>query len=199
MVDNTIALPGGRDARGTLDAVGGADALVVACPPHPRHGGRRGDERLVAVSGALGGAGVDCLRFDYGPWDGGRGERSDAGAAVDWGLDRYERVGLFGYSFGGAIALLAAAGRDDVGAVSVLAPAGRLPASDSDPAAALESIRAPVQIVFGERDDTVDWRRVVDRARELEMAVVGLPADHFFPGRGRSAGETAADFLAAHL
>jgi len=119
-MDDTIFLPGGRDARGTLDVASGSDgvagsddgsgsgACVVACPPHPQRGGHRGDGRLRAVSGALGDRGTDCLRFDYGAWDGGRGEREDALRAVAWAGERYDRVGLFGYSVGGAVALSAA-------------------------------------------------------------------------------------------
>ncbi|MFB6303693.1 MAG: alpha/beta hydrolase, partial [Haloferacaceae archaeon] len=64
-----VLVPGGRDVRATLDRTGDADAAVVACPPHPQHGGHRGDERLVAVAERLTDAGVDCLRIDYGPWD----------------------------------------------------------------------------------------------------------------------------------
>ncbi len=106
-----VLVPGGRDVRATLDRAGdvdstegvaaSADACVVACPPHPQHRGHRGDERLRAVSAALTGGGVDCLRFDYGDWDEGYGERADARNAVAWARDRYDRVGLFGFSFGG--------------------------------------------------------------------------------------------------
>lgn len=198
--DGRVALPGGRAARGTLDSADGADAAVVTCPPHPQNGGHRGDRRLTAVSAALSQRGVDCLRFDYGPWDGGRGERSDACAAVDWARERYDRVGLFGYSFGGAVALLAAAerGAGDLAAVSALAPASRLDAG-LDAADALKSIRAPAQVVYGERDDTADWEPVVERARELDRRVVGLSADHFFVGQEANAGGTAASFLADRL
>jgi alpha/beta superfamily hydrolase len=112
-----LALPGARDARGTLDVAGDgrADAVVVAAPPHPRQGGRRTDGRLRAVSDALGDVGVDCLRFDYGPWDEGRGERADVRAALRWARADYDRVGAFGYSFGASVTLLAAAdaGRAD--------------------------------------------------------------------------------------
>ncbi|RDZ92988.1 alpha/beta hydrolase, partial [Haloferax sp. Atlit-6N] len=85
----TILVPGGRDVRATLDRARGdgaddtddratrSDAVVVACPPHPQHQGHRGDGRLVAVSDALTARGVDCLRFDYGAWDEGYGERAD--------------------------------------------------------------------------------------------------------------------------
>ncbi|WP_224448874.1 alpha/beta hydrolase [Haloprofundus salilacus] len=200
----TVLIPGGRDVRGTLDESSDNDEndepfdhVVVACPPHPQHRGHRGDERLVAVADALTEAGVDCLRFDYGAWDEGRGERTDALNALDWAAERYDSVALFGFSFGGAIALLAAAAaRDTVDpvAVSALAPAARLPA-DLDAAAALYEIRAPVQVVYATRDRTAEWEPVVDGARELDCEVVGMEADHFFIGQSAKVAETVGEFL----
>ena len=200
---DAVLIPGGRDVRGTLDAAGAtgadaADAVVVACPPHPQYGGSRSDSRLRAVSDALGARGVDCLRFDYGEWDEGDGERADARNAVMWARDRYERVGAFGYSFGGAIAILAAAGRADLTAVSALAPAARL-AGGLDAAEAVADVSAPLQVVYGARDDTADWEPVVAAARDAGGEVVELSADHHFVGQSAKAGETAGEFLAGHL
>ncbi|SNZ18119.1 hypothetical protein SAMN06269185_3252 [Natronoarchaeum philippinense] len=202
-----VLLPGTRDARGRLDEAGG-DAAVVACPPHPQHGGSRADPRLRAVSDALVERGIDCLRFDYGPWDEGVGERTDASAAVDWAADRYDAVGLFGYSFGAAIALATAAApssapadappHDGVDALSALAPPASL-GDDLDAVAALDRIECPVQIVAGERDDTVDWAPVAARAAELGHAVDRRAADHFFVGRYDEIARRVAAFLAPRL
>ncbi|GGN92944.1 alpha/beta hydrolase [Haloarcula pellucida] len=175
------------------------DRAVVACPPHPRYGGSRSDQRLRAVSDALG-PDVACLRFDYGPWDGGRGERVDAENALAWASERYDAVGLFGYSFGADVALRAAAevSEDDApAALSVLAP----PAALSNGAAvdALDAIDCPVQVVYGDRDDTVDWRPVVERARELGHAVESVAADHHFVGQAEDVADVVATFLRAHL
>jgi alpha/beta superfamily hydrolase len=158
--------------------------------------GDRHDGRLTAVSDCLTAAGVDCLRFDYGPWDEGYGERTDAENAVAWAAESYDAVGIFGFSFGGAIALLTAAsdGGHHLGAVSALAPAARL-TEDLDAAAALASITVPVQVVYGERDDTADWEPVVDRAGELGARVEELPADHFFVGQQEKAGDRVCGFF----
>ncbi len=201
-MSESVLVPGGRDVRASLDRAGtGSDAVVVACPPHPEHGGRRHDARLTAVADALVAAGVDCLRFDYGPWDEGHGERVDAENAVAWASDRYDRVGLFGYSFGATVALLAAA-EVRVDAVSVLAPTASLvpdldatDAPELDAVSALDAIDAPVQIVYGERDSTVEWEPVVDRARELGHQTDDLAADHFFVGQHG----TVADHVVAFL
>jgi alpha/beta superfamily hydrolase len=196
-----LPLPGVRDVHATLDGPesGETDAITVACPPHPRHRGHRGDRRLTAVSEHLVERDVACLRFDYGDWDEGYGEREDARNAYRWARDRYDRVGLFGFSFGGAVAALAAATvepRPD--AVSLLAPASAL-ADDLDVTAALAAIDAPVQVIYGARDDTADWAPLVERARELEFEVVELSADHFFVGQRGTVAETAGGFLVERL
>ena len=213
-MSNPVFLPGGRDARGTLDAAAGAgsrsagadgataDACVVACPPHPHHGGHRGDQRLRAVAADLSAHGADCLRFDYGPWDGGRGELADASAAVEWAGRRYERVALFGYSFGGTVALAAAANGADVVAVAALAPPARVGAArETDPGgidtvaalsdpggidtvAALSALPASlsVAVLYGARDDVADVGPVVDCARERGAVVREFDAGHAFLG-----------------
>ena len=208
-----VVVPGGRDVRATLDvagdggadgnaeddasAGGDADSCVVACPPHPQHRGHRGDERLRAVSDVLGDRGVDCLRFDYGDWDEGRGELADARNAVGWASDRYDAVGLFGFSFGGCIALNAAA-ETDPAAVSVLSPARRVD-SGLDSVDALDRIDCPVQVVYGTRDDEVDWEPTVERARELDHEVVEFAADHFYVGQAGTVGEAVGAWLAGRL
>jgi alpha/beta superfamily hydrolase len=202
MSADEVLIPGARDVRATLDTVDaaeGATECVVACPPHPKHRGHRGDDRLLAVSDELAGRGLGCLRFDYGDWDEGYGEREDARNAVRWAAERYDRVGLFGYSFGGAIALLAAATVDrDVGGVSALAPAAEL-TDDLNAAAALADLDCPAQVIYGTRDDTADAEPVVERARDRGDDVVELSADHFFVGKHDRIGDTAGSFLADAL
>lgn len=194
-MSDSVVVPGDRDVRASLDTPD-ADACVVACPPHPQMGGSRSDGRLRAVSDALAPE-VACLRIDYGPWDEGHGERADAVAALGWAENEFERVGLFGYSFGGGVALLAAARADPL-AVATLAPVAALD-DDLDAVAALDDIDCPVQVVYGERDTTADWEPVVERARHLGHAVEGVPGDHFFVGQAGTVGGLAADFLRVQL
>ncbi|MFB6172823.1 MAG: dienelactone hydrolase family protein [Haloarculaceae archaeon] len=187
----SVVVPGARDVRASLDTPD-AETCVVACPPHPQMGGNRSDSRLRAVSDALA-PGVACLRIDYGAWDEGHGERDDAVAALGWAAAEFERVGLFGYSFGGAVALLAAAAADPV-VLSTLAPTARLD-DDLDAVAALDRVDCPVQVVYGERDTTAEWEPVVERARALGHAIERVPGDHFFVGQTQTVGALAADFL----
>ncbi|MFC7019421.1 MULTISPECIES: alpha/beta hydrolase [Haloarcula] len=192
-----VRLPGGRDVAGTLDSPA-ADRAVVACPPHPRYGGSRSDQRLRAVSDALA-PDVAVLRIDYGPWDEGRGERTDAERAVAWAAERYASVGLFGYSFGAGVAIRAAAepgGRTETAAPNALATLAPPAESGGESVAdALEGVRCPTQVVYGERDDTVDWRPVVERARDLGHAVESFRADHHFVGRAATVGDVVAAFF----
>jgi len=184
-------VPGAREVVGRLDTPA-ADSAVVACPPHPQHGGSRSDPRLRAVSDALA-PDVACLRFDYGEWDGGDGEAVDAVNALSWAADRFDRVGLFGYSFGAGVALRAA-GRDTgtLAACSVLAPPG-------DAAATVESVDCPLRVVVGERDTTVDWTPVAERSRERGDDVVSLPADHGFAGQLDGLAAAVGPFLSDRL
>ncbi|WP_394355619.1 alpha/beta hydrolase [Halosimplex litoreum] len=204
-----VAVPGGRDVRGSLDEPDDRaepTACVVACPPHPQLGGSRSDRRLTAVADALTDRDTACLRFDYGEWGEGRGELRDTRAAVAWAAERYGTVGLFGYSFGGCLALVAAAEREDretegstesLAAVSALAPASRVGDGTEavDAVVAVERIDCPGQVVYGSRDDTVDWAPVVERARERGLEVAELTADHHFVGQAGKAARVVADFL----
>jgi len=187
-----VVLPGGREVRGRLDSPE-ADGVVVACPPHPQYGGSRSDPRLRAVSEALA-PDVACLRFDYGPWDEGVGERGDADRAVSWAAERFEAVGLFGYSFGAGVALRSVAGEETVGACSVLAPPG-----DEAVVDAVAAVECPLQVVYGQRDETVDWSPVVERARTRDCQVESLPATHQFAGRFDRVGTLAARFFEGQL
>jgi alpha/beta superfamily hydrolase len=198
-----VAVPGARDVRGVLD-VAAADAedangVVVACPPHPGDGGDRNDERLGAVSQGLTDRGIDCLRVDYGPSDDGRGEQTDTSNAIGWAAKEYEHVGVFGYSFGAAMALLATADRPEaVDVTSVLAPPARV--GDSlDIVRAVAGVSGSLQVVYGADDTTVDWRPVVERARELGHDIRELHGDHFFVGRQQAVAEACVPFLAAGL
>jgi alpha/beta superfamily hydrolase len=154
---------------------GDAAAAVVACPPHPNYGGTRHDRRLRAVADALSPR-IDCLRIDYGPWDEGRGERDDARRACEWAAARYAAVGLFGYSFGGGVAPLAAVDAD-VAAVAALAPVTRLD-DGSDVAEAVSTLAVPHWIGYGRRDETVDAAAVAERASETHGTVDRFPTGH---------------------
>jgi alpha/beta superfamily hydrolase len=194
-MSESVVIPSDRDVRGSLDSPD-SDACVVACPPHPQMGGNRSDPRLQAVSDALDCA---CLRFDYGAWDEGLGELADTRDAYAWARQRYESVGLFGYSFGGCLAVVAAARESEAGrppfATAALAPADRI-TDDIDAMAAIENIDGPLCVVYGERDTTVDAESVASAAGKRGGSVEVMSADHHFVGQTAKVGARVGEFFA---
>ncbi|MFB6152756.1 MAG: dienelactone hydrolase family protein [Halodesulfurarchaeum sp.] len=205
MRQETVLVPGARDVEATLDGPVDADAIVVACPPHPQYGGHRGDSRLTALSSDLVEEGVACLRLDYGPWDDGRAEVEDVRNALRWAAKRTDQVGLFGYSFGGAMAALAASSTDvRLEGVCLLAPAAQV-RSDIDVAEVVQDIDAPLQVIYGERDTTADWEPFVEAARgrrdemdgaeQVRTKVESISGDHHFVGQVETVAGVASAFL----
>ena len=198
-------IPGPRTVRAIRDGQDGR-AVVVACPPHPQHGGDRSDARLRAVCRELP-AGVDGLRFDYGPYDGGGEERADVRAALTWARERYPRVGLFGYSFGASMALATLgdgpgefgdpSGAEPPDAASVLAPPSTV--AREAVLSGTEHPDCPLQVVYGQRDDTVDWQPVVDLARARGHTVERVSGDHLFVGQRDRIATLVAGWLAERL
>jgi alpha/beta superfamily hydrolase len=189
-----VVLPGGREVRGTLDGEG--ESIIVACPPHPQHRGHRGDPRLNAVSEALRKRGTACLRFDYGEWDEGYGEREDARNAIRWATEAFDSVGVFGFSFGGAMAILSAASvEEELVGISALAPAAQV-GGDLDVVGAVAGLEPPLQVIYGTRDSTAEWRPIVEAARERGASVEELQGDHFLVGKHDRIGGSVAEFFA---
>ncbi|WP_458209646.1 alpha/beta hydrolase [Haladaptatus sp. NG-SE-30] len=198
MESNKVVVPGVRDVRGIIDLPEGeAEAVVIACPPHPQFGGNRNDNRLVALGEYLTEHEIACLRFDYGEWDEGYGEREDARNALRWARERYDSVGIFGFSFGGGIATLAGAD-EGADAIGLLAPASRL-TTDLDAVAVLDEIEVPLTILYATRDDTANWEPLVERAEELGFETEAFSADHFFVGQEQKVATRVGDFLVKHL
>ncbi len=193
-MSEAVVIPSDRDVRGTLDSPE-SDRCVVACPPHPEMGGSRTDPRVEAVSDAVDGA---CLRFDYGAWDEGRGELWDTRDALAWARTNYRHVRLFGYSFGGCLAVVAASRESAAGtppeSIVALSPAARL-SEEIDAVAAVDDVGCPIAVVYGERDTTVDAEAVADRVRARGGEVRTLSADHHFVGQAANVGSYVAELL----
>lgn len=184
----TIAGPAGAlEALWELpqgDEVAGA---AVVCHPHPQHGGTLRNKVTHTLARAFLARGLMALRFNFrgvgaseGSWDEGRGELDDALAAIDAASERAagKPLWLAGFSFGGAIAIRAAAQRDLAGLVTVAPAVSRL--------GNLSAPACPWLIVHGDADDvldveeTIDWVNALEPGPELEIFE---GAGHFFHGR----------------
>ncbi|HEU4760606.1 MAG TPA: alpha/beta family hydrolase [Dehalococcoidia bacterium] len=205
--DVTFPTPDGLTLEGVLHlppSTPGPGAVV--CHPHPLYGGDMHNNVVVALCRALAARGIAVLRFNFrgvgrsqGAFGDGAGEQQDAAAALAFlrslpELDT-ERLALAGYSFGAAVALLAAGGQGLRAVVGVSVPtiARGLPEL---------SLSCPVLLVVGERDEVAPPPRLAGLASLLGPAarVEVVPgADHFWWGHEGALAALVGDFLAGHL
>lgn len=93
-------------------------AFGVVCHPHPLYGGTLDNKVVYTVARAFEELGAPTIRFNFrgvgtsrGQYDAGIGETEDALAVIAYGMQRWPRAVLWlaGFSFGGAVAIRAAA------------------------------------------------------------------------------------------
>ena len=186
-----LAIPGPAGAlESVLEEPEGASrkAFGVVCHPHPLHGGTLDNKVVHTLARALQELGIPTLRFNYrgvgrsaGAYDHGVGETEDALAVARAGYERWPdaQAWLLGFSFGGIVALRAAARLDAGGLVTVAPAVGRLDAGDRMPV-------CPWLLVQGDADEVIEAGAVLAWANGLEVAprIEVLPgASHFFHGR----------------
>ena len=178
---------------------------VAVCHAHPLHGGDMHNNVVVAICRAAAERGIAALRFNFrgvggseGSFGDGVGERADAAAALAYlrqlpEVD-HDRVGVVGYSFGAAVALLAAdEGLRAVVAVSTPTIARGLSEID---------VRCPALLVVGEDDQVAPASRLASLRPAVgpraELTVVP-GADHFWWGAEDRLAGIVSDFLATTL
>ena len=115
-----IAGPAGNIEASIEPATETATAVAVVCHPHPLHGGTMRNKVIHTLARAFVSMNVTAVRFNFrgigsseGGYDEGRGELDDALAVLDWAAERWPNLQLWmaGFSFGGWVALRAAARR----------------------------------------------------------------------------------------
>jgi len=205
-----------RSERATLAGPAGAlEALVeepaaetpeekpalfgVLCHPHPLHGGTLENKVVHTLARALHELGVPTLRFNFrgvgaseGAFADGIGETDDALAAVAWGRERWPGAEpwLLGFSFGGAVAMRAAAPARARRLVTVAPALGRVATGDALP-------QCPWLIIQGDADELIEPRSVLDwAAAHAPGAVVRVfaGAGHYFHGRLPELREAVIEF-----
>jgi uncharacterized protein len=183
-------------------AAGGARFGVV-CHPHPLYGGTLDNKVVHTVARAFVELGVPGIRFNFrgvgasaGAYDEGRGETDDALAVIAYGRERWPGASLWlgGFSFGGAVAVRAAAKAGPELLVTVAPGITRVPM------AGVDSPACPWLIVQGDADDVIEPAAVLDWAGRQSPAptVRLLPgAGHFFHGRLHELRQIVVDFSSA--
>lgn len=161
----------------------------VICHPHPLYGGTLENKVVYTVTRAFHDLGMPTIRFNFrgvgqsaGSFADGFGETDDALAVIAAGRDRWPGASLWlaGFSFGGAVALRAAATAHPERIVCV-APAVKRVSLEGVP-----SPQCPWLIVQGDADDVVSPRDVQDWAAGLPNPpqITLLPGvEHFFHGK----------------
>ena len=173
-IDAVLHLPDG-------ETIGGVVVL-------PGRGGTMADTAYLCE--ALGEAGIAALRFTFRVDGDALSGLADAGSAVRL-LRAHpaipQRVGILGWSFGGAVAALSA-GRDSRirAAVLVSTPAARDYFGSAKPLAEITRTRATVLLVRGAEDEVVApgdadrYAAVLSQARVRHELVTIAGADHNF-------------------
>lgn len=190
----TIAGPAGAleaivEAPGNADGARVAPAVIVICHPHPSYGGTMTNKVVHTLARACNDFGVPAVRFNFrgvgasaGSYDAGAGETQDAVAVLDWAAKRWPGARLWagGFSFGGAIAIRAAAARDVRRLVTVAPAIDRVAVDDA------RLPRCPWLIVQGDSDELVSAENVRRWAQALpsppQLSIL-RGVDHFFHGR----------------
>ena len=175
---------------------------VAVCHPHPQYGGDMDNNVVVAVCDALAARGFAALRFNFrgagaseGAFDGGKGERDDALAALAHLASLAEvdakRIGLAGYSFGAMVAAEAASG--DLRALALVSP----PVASADLRIAWG---CPALLLGGGEDALVpaDRLAIIAGAPGVEVRVFD-GADHSWWGFEEELGDAVGEFFARHF
>ncbi len=173
----------------------------VVCHPHPLYGGTLDNKVVYTLARAFVELGVPCIRFNFrgvgrsaGRFDEGRGETADALAVIAYGRERWPAASLWlaGFSFGGAVAVRAAADARPERLVAVAPGITRV---------AMEGIASPAcpwLIVQGDADDVIEPAPVLEWARRQSTVPTVRQlcgAGHFFHGRLHELRQVVLDFL----
>jgi alpha/beta superfamily hydrolase len=196
--DIVLTASDGTVVHGDLTVPPDPRAAAIVCHPHPQYGGTRRDHVVGALYGLLPHLGIAALRFDFrSRFDGGRGERLDAEAALGELRAHVPGVPLLavGYSFGAMIALGVATGSQgaDDSVTAVVAVAAPLTmAGDAVPRPTI-----PTLLIVPAHDQFCDpeaARTAVADWPDVDVATVEM-ADHFLQGRTGAVAEAAAAWL----
>ena len=188
----TIASEDGLRLESEFERAADAHAVLVVCHAHPRMQGTMNSPLLLAIRDVAIEDGFSVLRFNFrgvgsseGEFGDGLDEVEDAHGALAFAREQHPGlpVAILGWSFGGAVAIRAAAEDGDVAACVAIAPSvtpkegisvGLPPPEEVD-------LKAPLLIVCGSNDEIVspaECRRWAEGANARYVEIKA--ANHFF-------------------
>ena len=181
---------------------------VVICHPHPQYGGDMYNNVVEAVYQELENRSITALRFNFrGVGESGgsvadsSGNLDDVGATIDYlltvdGID-HDRIGLVGYSYGGAMVLRYAPNDERVKAIATISPA--MTPIGNDPILKYDK---PKYFISGEKDGVVllnKFKYLVDKVAEPKSYRIAAGVDHFWAGHEDVMADDVVSFLVKTL
>ena len=194
------------DLEAVIDYAQGAKAteIAVVCHPHPLHGGTMTNKVAHMLAKSFNAAGITAIRFNFrgvgrsaGSYADGIGETEDALAVIEWARARWScaAVSVAGFSFGGAVAIRAAAASQPARLITVA------PAVDRVHVPLAQLPRCPWLVIQGDEDEIVAADVVQSWIQKLpivpELALL-RGVGHFFHGRLNELQDTVTAWLARH-
>ena len=202
----TIESRDGLSLEAGLDLPAEPRAVCVFCHPHPGFGGTMNAPLLLALRDDLVERGIGVLRFNFRGVGGSEGtsglgeeEVADALGALDVARERFPRgpLVLLGWSFGGAVAIRAAAASDVAACVAIAPAVERKEVTAGLPPPKELGLTIPLLVVVGVHDEQVSpqacatWTKQVDGSLLVEMP----GANHFFWAKYPDLTETVGSWL----
>jgi alpha/beta superfamily hydrolase len=191
----TLTGPAG-DIEARIETPQGTSAVEgfgVVCHPHPLFGGTLDNKVVYTLARSFHDLGMPTIRFNFrgvgksaGSFADGIGETEDALAVIAAGREKWPGAGLWlaGFSFGGAVAIRAAASAEPARVVAV-APAIKRVSLDG-----VSVPSCPWLIVQGDADELVNVEEVVEWANPKDHPLANPPeivvlpgVEHFFHGK----------------
>jgi uncharacterized protein len=183
-------------------AIADPEFVAIVCHPHPLFGGTMHNKVVYQVARALHRCGAAVLRFNFrgaglseGEHDGGRGERDDVRAAVDYlGAEYLEKpILLAGFSFGSWVGLSVGCEDDRISRLIALG----LPVNQVDASYLVRCAKPKLFIQggndpFGSRENLATLFTALPEPKRLVL-IEG--ADHFFAGHLDEIGTQIAAWL----
>jgi len=174
---------------------------VIVCHPHPLYGGDMDNGVVVTICQALVTQSIAVLRFNFsgaggsgGKFGGGVKEREDVKAALDYLDTRSEidigKLGLVGYSFGGAVAFPVAQEDMRVKRLALVSPA-----MNENVWEELKSYSRPKLVLLGDADTVVSYARLKKYFTADKQFQVITGADHFWWGFEGEMSKRVGEFL----